>query len=174
MENINQYFVCKPNTPITEELDRYFEETHRNFTFLEEFAESNGIESRELAWTRLGGINLVFIPTKNDLEKFKNRITEYERGYYRFRANTKIYRKFKEECTDRNIKQPKVALKDKLNIRDHRNFWLSVTDISCGFVKYKDTYLLEIDTHHIVESEYLEEVKASTYYKMKKSVEDKE
>ena len=35
MRRINQYFICKPNTPVTKELDKYYEETDKNLELIE-------------------------------------------------------------------------------------------------------------------------------------------
>lgn len=170
MRRINQYFICKPNTPVTKELDKYYEETGKNLELMREMAEEIGIESEEIAFSYCG--DFCFIPTDKDLEKFKNQISKYSRGYYRFKRNTKIYKFIKEKYKKRNIHLPKVMLKKILNIHDDREFWFGKSDISCGFMKYEDTYLLEIDTH-IINSDYLEELTASDYYKISERLIEK-
>lgn len=170
MRKINQYFVCKPNTPVTKELDKYYEETDRNLKLMGEMAEEIGIESEEVAFSYFG--DFCFIPTEKDLEKFKNHIYKYSRGYYRFKRNTKIYKFIEEKYKKRNIRLPKAMLKEILDIHDGREFWFGKSDISCGFMKYEDTYLLEIDSH-IINSDYLEELTASDYYKISERLIEK-
>ena len=77
MKRINQYFICKPNTPVTKELDKYYEETDKNLELMREMAEEIGIESEEIAFSYCG--DFCFIPTDKDLEKFKNQISKYSR-----------------------------------------------------------------------------------------------
>lgn len=166
MKRINQYFICKPNTPVTRELDRYYEEMDRNLEFLKEISKEIGIDSEEIALSYFN--DFLFVPTNKDLEKFKNQISKYSRGYYRFKKNTKIYKFLKEEYKKQEIHLPKVMLKEILDIHDDREFYFSKSDISCTFVEYEDSYLIEIDSH-IIKSDYLEELMASDYYeKLKK------
>jgi len=100
------FFTAKQGSSLHKDWFDYQEDREKVIKAYKLFAQEQGIESNITNWNK----DLIIVPTKNDLEKFKNQFKKHPCDYvdgkpaYEFKANSKTYKDWNKALQEKEIK----------------------------------------------------------------------
>lgn len=107
---MRRYYEVTNKSNLYKDYMNYLENVKAINDSVNKFTEENNIESQKYATQ---GVDLYIEPTENDMTKYKNVLSEYGNGLYKFKGNSKLAKAWKKSLENNNLEvknKPKVPI----------------------------------------------------------------
>lgn len=156
---MKRYYEVTDKSNLYKDYMGYLENVKAVNGLVKDFTNKNNIESESYATDKT---DLYIEPTENDMTKYKNVLSSYGNGLYKFKGNSKIAKAWKKELEDNSLE---VQRKPKVPI--YFNSWsyrISSSVFSIDNKVYCSLELVDQDFDEVPEG--MIEMKASEFYKI--------